>query len=67
MLESTDIIVLEHLRALRGDMADMKDDIAEVKERLGLIEVQYASLSRRIDRMGGDIEQIRRRLNLVEA
>ena len=39
----------------------------EVKERLGLIESQYASLSRRADRIGGDVELIKRRLNLVEA
>jgi hypothetical protein len=41
--------------------------VIEVKERLGLIEGQYASLSRRIDRIGGDVDQIKRRLDLVDA
>lgn len=63
----TDNIVLEHLRPIRGDLGGIKADLVEVKERLGLLESQYASLSRRVDRMGGDIEQIKRRLNLVEA
>jgi predicted nuclease with TOPRIM domain len=60
-------LVLEHLRALRGDLGEVKADLVEIKERLGLIESQYASLSRRVDRMGSDIEQIKRRLNLIDA
>ena len=45
----------------------------EVKERLGLLEQQlgstgqqYASLSRRVDRIGDDIALIKRRLDLVD-
>jgi hypothetical protein len=41
--------------------------MAEVKERLGLLEGQCASISRRLDRQSGDIEQIKRRLNLADA
>ncbi len=41
--------------------------MVEVKERLGLMQSQYASLSRRIDRLSGDMEQVKRVLNLVEA
>jgi hypothetical protein len=59
-------IVLELLRAIRGDIAEMKTDIVEVKERLGLLESQYASISRRLDRQGGDIEHIKQRLDLVD-
>jgi hypothetical protein len=59
-------LVLDLLRAMRGDIAQIKGDMVEVKERLGLIEGQYASLSRRVDRMGGDVELIKRRLDLVE-
>ena len=62
----SDHLVLEHLRAIRGDIAEIKTDMREVKERLGILEAQYASLSRRVDRLGGDVEQIRRRLDLVE-
>ena len=60
-------VVLEHLRAIRGDLAEMKADLVEVKERIGLLEGQYANLSKRVDRLGGDVEQIKRRLDLVEA
>lgn len=67
MSDTPQNLVLEHLRAIRADIADLKGDVLEVKERLGLIEGQYASLSRRVDRIAGDVEQIKRRLNLVEA
>ncbi|MCX7380664.1 MAG: hypothetical protein NT133_04405 [Alphaproteobacteria bacterium] len=67
MSDAASNLVLEPLRAIRGDLADLKGDMLEVKERLGLIEGQYASLSRRVDRVGGDVELIKRRLNLVEA
>ena len=63
----SDHLVLEHLRAIRGDIAAIKTDMREVKERLGILEAQYASLSRRVDRLGDDVEQIRRRLDIAEA
>jgi hypothetical protein len=60
-------LVLELLRAIRGDIAELRADATEIKERLGLLESQYASVSRRLDRLGGDVEQIRQRLNLADA
>ncbi len=63
----SDNLVLELLRAIRGDIAEMKTDIIEIKERLGFLEGIYGSLSRRVDRLGGDIEQIKKRLDLVPA
>jgi hypothetical protein len=53
-------LVLERLRAIRGDLADLKTAIVELKERLGILEAQYANLFRRVDR-------IDERLGLVEA
>jgi hypothetical protein len=67
MSDTPQNLVLDLLRAIRGDIGELKADMIEVKERLGLIESQYASLSRRVDRIGGDVEMIKRRLNLVEA
>ena len=52
--------VLDQVSELGGDMV-------EVKERLGLLELSNASLSRRVDRMSGDIDLIKRRLDLVPA
>ena len=54
MSDTPQNLVLDLLRAIRGDIGDLKADMIEVKERLGLIESQYASISRRVDRMGGD-------------
>jgi hypothetical protein len=62
-----DNLALELLRAIRSDIAELKADIVEVKERLGFLGAPYASISRRVDRMGGDIELIKRRLDLTEA
>ena len=67
MSDAPQSLVLELLRAIRGDIGELKADMIEVKERLGLIEQQYASLSRRVDRVGGDVELIKRRLELTEA
>ncbi len=60
-------LVLEMLRAIRGDLAEVKADLAELKQRVGMLETQYASLSTRVDRVAGDIVLIKRRLDLVEA
>jgi hypothetical protein len=59
-----DNIVLEHLHHIRGAIDDMRDDIREIKQRLGILESQYASLSTRMDRMDARIE---RRLDLTDA
>ncbi|HEX3954651.1 MAG TPA: hypothetical protein VHW90_13820 [Stellaceae bacterium] len=60
-------LILEHLRAVRSDIADLKTSVIEVKERLGLIEAQYASVSQRVDRIDGRLARIERRLDLVDA
>jgi septal ring factor EnvC (AmiA/AmiB activator) len=73
-MTEADSIVLEHLRAIRSDLAELKGDVREVKGRLGILEqqvaslhVQYAQLSVRQDRMADDIALIRKRLDLTEA
>ncbi len=63
----SDSLVLELLRAVRGDISQIKTDIIEVKERLGFLEGGYASLSRRLDRIGGDVERIKARLDIADA
>lgn len=64
MSDTPDNLTLTLLRAIRGDLAEIKTDLTEIKERLGLLEGQYSSMSRRIDRMGGDVERIKTRLSL---
>jgi len=63
----SDHLVLEHLRAIRGDIADLKTTMLEVKQRLGFLEEAYASLSRRVDRLDERLERIERRLDIAEA
>ena len=60
-------LILEHLRAICGDIAEIKADLVEIKQRLGRLEAQYANVFGRVDRIAGDIALIKRRLDLVEA
>jgi len=64
---STDNLVLEHLRAIRATLDRHTDDLLEIKGRLGLIEGQYASISRRVDRIDERLDRVERRLGLIEA
>ena len=64
--ESTNLI-LEHLRRIRADIGDLKQDNLEIKQWLGFLESQYASLSSRVDRIDARLDRIERRLDLVEA
>ncbi len=63
----SDNLVLALLEAIRGDIGKFKTDMIEVKERLGLLEQRRSLISRRLDRLGVDVEAIRRRLDLVDA
>lgn len=62
----SDDMVLILLRAIRADIADLKADGIEMKERLGALEGGLASVSRRVDRIAGDVERIKRRLDIVD-
>lgn len=65
--EVTNELLLENLKAIQGSVARVSDDIREIKERLGILEMQYANLSVRVDRLDQRIERIGRRLDLVES
>ena len=58
VMTETENIVLEHLRHIRRSVDDLRDDMREVKNRLGILENQYASLSVRLDRMDSRVERI---------
>lgn len=66
VMAETDNIVLEHLRHIRGAVDGLREDMREVKSRLGIMESQYASLSNRLDRMDSRVERIEKRLELAE-
>jgi hypothetical protein len=65
-----DNIVLEHLRHIRGAGDGLREDMREVKHRIGSIErevahvhVKVAELSERVDR----VERVEKRLDLTDA
>lgn len=60
-------IVLEHLRHIRGAGDGLRDDMQEVKDRIGILESQYANISNRLDRLDIRIGRIESRLDLAEA
>ena len=67
MTNSTDNLVLEHLRAIRGTLDRHTQDLHEIKGRIGLLEEQYAGLSRRVDRIDERVGRIETRLDLQDA
>lgn len=63
--EVTNELLYETLKAIQATLVRHGDDLREIKERLGILEMQYASLSRRLDRMEERVERIERRPDLV--
>jgi hypothetical protein len=45
-MESTENLVIEHLRAIRGDLPEFKADMIEIKTRIGHMEGLYATCQR---------------------
>ena len=60
-------LILEHLRAIQSEIGELRTSMVEVKERLGFLEGQYVSISRRVDRIDSRLDRIERRLDLVDA
>jgi uncharacterized coiled-coil protein SlyX len=52
-----DNLVLEHLRAIRSDIAIIKEDSKEIKSRLTTLEIGQATLLQHIGHMSGDIAE----------
>jgi hypothetical protein len=61
-----DTLVLERLREIRTMLGEAKEDTADTRLRVGMLEAGYAPVSLRLDRLAADVERIRRRLDLVE-
>jgi len=65
-MAETENIFLEHLRHIRTTVDGLRDDMREMKSRMGILENQYASLSTPIDRLDARVERIERRLELAD-
>lgn len=61
-----DNIVLEHLRAIRGDMATMKDDMRGLKVEMTSMRHSMASIATLVDHDHDDIAAIKVRLDRIE-
>ncbi len=64
---SSDNLILEHLRAIRGTVERLSDDMQVVKQLLGSLEHQYATISTRLDRLDERVLRIEKRLDLVDS
>jgi len=60
-------LTLTFLRRLDAKIDDLRGDMREVKERLGLLEQTCASISRRVDRIEDRLDRVERRLDIVPA
>jgi predicted nucleic acid-binding Zn-ribbon protein len=58
-------LLFELLKAIQATQARHTQDFIEVKERLGILKMQYASLSNRVDRIDQRLERVERRLDLI--
>ena len=74
MTEKTENLILEILKRLQGDMADIKADVSDIKlrvtateEHLATMMMSIAGLNARLDKLDGRVLRIERRLDLTEA
>jgi hypothetical protein len=80
MADDVNNLVLEHLRAIRADLRDVRDTMLEQRNRLTRMEIGLAGLRRdqgtdaggvaerglRLDRMADTVRRIENRLDLVD-
>lgn len=67
MTDETANLILEHLRALRGGVDALREDMRDVKIRLSHVEESLGGINRRIDRVEAPLDRIESRLGLVDA
>jgi hypothetical protein len=67
MTDEQTSIAVTFLRRIEAHTDETQADMAELKQRIELLGSGYASLSRRLDRIGGNVEQIKLRLGLASS
>ena len=78
MSDEPENLVLEMLRAIRGDIGSVREAVVDQGRRLTLLEIavsnlaasvmdHYANFSLRADRIEMRLEHIEKRLGLIEA
>ena len=63
-MTETDNIVLEHLRHIRGAVDALRDDMREVKHRVGSLEREVAHVHVKVAELS---ERVEKRLDLTDA
>lgn len=66
MTEQTENLVLEHLRAIRLDIADLKNGSRDIKARLASIESYIATLHSDSARGALNLDDLQRRVERIE-
>jgi predicted nucleic acid-binding Zn-ribbon protein len=66
MTEQAENLILEYLRAMRSDFAQVKQDIRELKLRVSSLENHVANLISDVLRLNGRLDRIDERLDRIE-
>lgn len=66
MTESTENLILEHLRAMRASIGKLEDDNTFIKARLSSIEHQMAGIHTDMANMNARMDGIEKRLDRIE-
>lgn len=67
MADDAPNLVLEHLRAIRAELHEVREEQREQRLRLGAIARGIADMASEIAPMGLRLDRMERRLDLVEA
>ena len=54
----TNELLLEHLKTIQATQASHTRHLHEIKERVGMLEMQYANLSRRVDHIENRLDRV---------
>jgi hypothetical protein len=65
MTDTPENLVLVYLRRIDEKVDRLIDRVQEATGRVGLLEAQYASVSRRLDQLEIRLDRIERRLDLT--
>lgn len=64
--EGPESLTLRMLRRLDEKIDRQGEDLREIKQRIGHLEENYASLPRRVDRIDERLDRVERRLDMFE-
>ncbi|MDX2238801.1 MAG: hypothetical protein NW203_14655 [Hyphomonadaceae bacterium] len=66
MSDDTANLVLEHLRAIRADLSEVRSGVARLDVRMGTIETHPAGFQLSEVRQNSELDQLRARLDRIE-